>query len=151
MEVTTSDYMLASKDSDRFIRFLCVLLGTRFKTDYWTTIRLPWWRLARIYYPPRTLDPSGRDTLIAHEMHHVRQLKPWWGPWVSFILTFVAPLPVLFSGRWFLEREAYVQDIHAGHVKLDDTVDELWDGKVWCWPKPLMRRWFIARLAELPS
>lgn len=112
---------------------------------FWTTYRLPFC-IARICYPKFVNDPREHKDTIAHEMVHVRQFQGALGPLKMLLLATVFPLPVLFSGRWLIEREAYLNDIRAGRHTIDAAVDVLWRAYGYPWPKSLMRSWFKKKL-----
>jgi hypothetical protein len=82
-----------------------------------------------------------------HELIHVRQ-QCGFGLYWSALLYFLLPLPVLFSGRWFVEREAYLVDIVAGAKTVEQAVDILWRSYGYPWPKLLMRKWFDEQIAK---
>lgn len=106
----------------------------------WMTYRFPF-RAAVVTYPVGTSSPSRSPTL-KHEEHHVKQLGTWYGPLWLLLLATLLPLPVFFSGRWFIERRAYLGDINRGQLTADRAADILWSRYGMCWPKALMRRWF---------
>lgn len=117
----------------------------RFTRDFWTTYRVPF-GLPTITYPDRVKDPLRRPGTLDHELIHCQQFRPWYGPiWIA-LLAAVLPLPIIFSGRWFIERPAYLADIKAGRLTVDRAVEILWTGYVAPWPPALMRRWFRSRL-----
>ena len=93
-----------------------------------------------IYYP-EGLDPFQYPVVIEHELVHVKQWERL-GSLGFLLLYFILPLPLLFSGRWFLEREAYLKDIEAGELSANHVTYLLWSEYFFSWPKPLMRRWF---------
>ena len=110
-----------------------------FMTHWWTTIG------TTIYYPTSVADPDA-DSLAgmrAHEMIHVEQWRDH--PVCMVLLYLLFPLPVLFSGRWFIERSAYLLDILAGRYSVDRAVEDIWSSYLWPWPRLLMRRWFEAK------
>jgi hypothetical protein len=146
-ELAEHQVVLVSKGIDPLMRFLGIFLGKRFLTDFWTTYRLPGGR-PRICYPLGVKDPMSRWPVIAHELVHVRQFAPAHGPLAMLLLSTLFPLPAFFSGRWYIERRAYLRDVLAGHRTIDEAVDTLWRGYGWCWPKPLMRRWFEREVAR---
>src|SRR5690606_9052076 len=102
-------------------------------------------RFVRITYPDKISAPAESPTL-PHELVHARQFATWWGPWLLPLLAALLPLPTLLSGRWFIERHAYLQDIRAGRRTVEAAVQTLWRDYGWCWPRSLMRRWFEREL-----
>ncbi len=138
---------LVRKDRDLPMRLLGLLLGHRFREEFWTTYRLPFGR-PTITYPPKIRNPRIWEKLLRHELVHVEQFRPWWGPFLVALLVSVFPLPFLFSGRWLVERPAYLLDIKSGRMGVDEAVETLWNGYGWPWPRSWMRRWFLSRLGE---
>ncbi len=128
------------------MQVVALLLGDSFITDFWTTYRLPFQRYVTITYPPSVEHPQQHIGVVAHEMIHVRQFARFGAPLVIILLAGVLPLPLLFSGRWFIERSAYLEDIRARRMTIEHAVDVLWRRYGFAWPKALMRRWFRARL-----
>ncbi len=141
-ELDASGALLVSKRNSPVMQFLALFLGRQFMLGFWTTLRLPFQRRCRIYYPEGVTIPRWHWQVIDHELVHVEQFKPWWGPWAMILGAVLLPLPVLFSGRWFIERRAYLRDIKDGRRTVNGVVELLWSGYGWAWPKPLMRRWF---------
>lgn len=139
------------KDRDRTMRLLALVLGKSFINDFWTTYRLPFQRHVTITYPPAVTHPEARTDIVAHEMFHVRQFERPLAPVVMLLLAALVPLPTLFSGRWFIERRAYLHDIRTSRLTLERAVDILWSHYGYAWPKPLMRRWFKRQLASSRS
>lgn len=113
--------------------------------DYWTTYRVPG-RIGVITYPSHIKDPRKHPKILEHERVHVEQQRTAWGLFKSFWLVWLLPLPVLFSGRWFIERPAYLLDIRNGRHSLESAVSVLWGGYFYPWPRKLMRQWFIEQL-----
>lgn len=139
--------MIVNKGDSPLMRALALVLGRQFLTRFWTTWRLPFQRAVRIGYPAgMTRSDAAASTVVAHEMHHARQVWPWYGPLWVLPCAALLPLPVLFSGRWWIERGAYLDDIRDGRITTEQAVDVLWRAYGWCWPRPLMRRWFTAAL-----
>lgn len=138
-------YKLVPADRD-FLRWLLDPLAPM--ENFFLTYRLPWMKLARITYPPSIHNPEIRPE-IEHEKHHVAQFAPWWAPWLLPWLIVLLPLPFLFSGRWFVERGAYLDDIRAGRHSVESAVAALWESYGWAWPKPWMRAWFTEHLLEV--
>lgn len=96
--------------------------------------------------------PVGIDPMLpqwaqirAHELVHARQQRGF-GLLGCFLLYFFLPLPVFFSGRWFIEREAYLVDLRAGTRTIDQVVDTLWSQYFFPWPRSWMRDWFDRRV-----
>lgn len=117
-----------------------------FMRDFWTTYRMPFQKEVRITYPDGT-DPSKFPHIIEHEMYHAKNLSTAWGLFKMFWLVWAFPLPIIFSGRWFIERHAYLNDIKHGY-NLEAIVDSLWCNYGLAWPRPLMRRWFKKMLKK---
>ena len=139
--------VFVAKAQSPLMRLISVFLGDSFRARFWTTWRLPMQRYVRIGYPTTVQHPEMRSEMCRHELVHARDFARWWGPW-WMLACLVFPVPVLFSGRWFLERHAYLGDIKAGTRTIDDVVYGLWRGYGWPWPKFLMRRWFERELAR---
>ncbi len=119
-----------------------------FSTRWWTTIRFHF-QEGVIAYPYGTNPMADRYAPTReHELGHVRQQRGAWGLFKSFMLFFFVPLPVVFSGRWFIERGPYLQDILGGHKTIDYSVKVLWRSYLWVWPPPLMRKWFEAQVKK---
>jgi hypothetical protein len=142
------------KRDSRLMRFLAALMfwNRRFMSSYWTTIG------NTIYYPSGVSDLKDKRLAqtIGHEMMHVAQFERL-GMLTMFCLYVLFPLPILFSGRWFIEREPYLADlIAAGHkhgfpsarrdADIDAVVDTLWRGYLMPWPKRSMEFWFKKNL-----
>lgn len=114
---------------------------------FWTTWRHPF-GVPTIYYPSAITDPLVYQRIIQHELVHVEQQKPWWGPWWTLLCVTVFPLPVFFSGRWFIERDAYLDDIVTGRLTLEQAVRTLHASYGRPWPQKWMRSWFKSRMAD---
>lgn len=133
---------LVAKNESRLMRALGVFLGSSFIDEWWTTFRLPFAKHVCVYHPPDA-DPVGHWRIVDHELVHAADLRHWYGPWLFMLGAALLPLPVLFSGRWFIERHAYLRDIQQGRCSIEQAVDVLWWRYGFCWPRPLMRRWFV--------
>jgi hypothetical protein len=98
----------------------------------------------RVFYPTYIFDPLSdkyEDT-VRHELVHVRQWRKGWFKFVA--LYFIFPLPVLFSGRWFIEREAYLEQIKADPFINPSWISSvLWENYLCPWPKSWMTKWFL--------
>ncbi len=146
MPVKPIDFVLARervvvrhKNRSRLMRFLSFFLGYHFLTRAWTTVG------PRTIWAPshvRLDHLDAYESILRHELVHVRQVRRWFVLWhLSYLLL---PLPVLLAWfRWRWEREAFLVNLRAGDMGVDDIVDSLWHGYGWCWPRPLMRRWFL--------
>lgn len=141
------DVILVRKDQSWTMIVLSWFLGSSFMTKWWTTYRWPFCK-ARIAFPVTMTVAQAltHEGALEHELVHVGQFRPWWGPLRVFALEVLFPLPVLFSGRWFVERSAFLVDIKTGRRTVDQAVDKLWTGYFYPWPRSLMRRWFTRKL-----
>lgn len=119
-----------------------------FNIQWWTTVRFPFGK-PTIAYPRKVVNPMNHRVILEHEMIHVSQIRTAWGLFKTVCLYFFFPLPVLFSGRWFIERPAYLVDIKERRLTIDQAIDILWNGYLWVWPKTWMRRWFLTHLARM--
>jgi hypothetical protein len=121
--------------------------GDRFMKWFWTTYRLPFCK-GVIGYSTKCKNPMALylKWLRGHELVHAVDQRTAWGLFKSAVFLVLIPLPVLFSGRWFIERWAYLGDIKAGVHTVKEAVDQLWYDYFFPWPRSLMQRWFEARL-----
>jgi hypothetical protein len=143
------DVLLVSKAASFPMRCLGWFLGVPFMTRTWTTYRLPFQRCVRITYPEGTTSPNMRTDILNHELVHVEQFRTWWGPWLIPLAVTVFPLPLWFSGRWWVERYAYLEDIRANRCTVDRAVFLLWAYYLCPWPRTLMRAWFARKLVKV--
>lgn len=120
---------------------LAPLLGGReaFMRQWWTTLG------TTIYYPVDVEHPHDHP-MVEHEAVHALQFQRW--GWLALGLLYVLPLPVLLSGRWWIERPAYLVDILAGRRTPEQAADILWGSYLWPWPRPWMLRWFEKKVQE---
>ena len=118
--------------------------------DLYMTYRFPFQKAVRITYPKYITDINNPEcvNIIKHEMIHAEIFYKWWGPPVMIFLDILFPLPVLFSGRWFIERRAYLHDIHNGYRTVDSSVDALCKYYFFPWPKSKMRSWLNNNLKD---
>lgn len=118
--------------------------GRVFMERFWTTWkRVPWSAHVYILFPSRVRNPALHPATLVHEEYHVRQMRTTWG-WVKTVLLYtVLPLPVFLSGRWLVERGAFLIDIKAGAKTVDEAVDFLHRHYLRPWPRSWMRRWFL--------
>jgi len=145
---------LILKKKSRFMRFVGFFLGRSFMEDFWTTYRLPFQKKGTITYPDSN-DLSKYEEIpkwmwptLEHELIHIEDMKSGWGLFKMFWLVWLLPLPIIFSGRWFIERHAYLHNILNHGRSIEKSVDVLWSGYGWAWPKCLMRKWFNKKVAE---
>lgn len=153
MSPEPKDFVVRDKEADRLMRIchclLCLVGSDTFMLRA-TTYRLPFQRYVRICVPARFVDLKDHQKreILRHEHFHVRQFAPWYGPWLMLVLQFILPLPVFFSGRWFIERHAYLDEIRHGGLLRESAVRILWEQYGWPWPRILMRKWFDKKLVE---
>ncbi len=146
-----NDVKLVCKRDDALMRRIGLVWGS-WLTRWWTTYKLPWpWRdrRPRITYPVTVDNPFRHPVTLQHEMVHVGQMRGrgFLGMLWMLMLALLLPLPVLFSGRWLIEREAYLVELREGRLTVQEVVRRLWRGYAMAWPPFLMRRWFKRRLA----
>lgn len=132
------------KDQSATMRFVKLFLWGFDR--FWTTYRLPWQKVPTICYPKDVVRPMGHVSTLKHEQYHAEQFRPWWGPWFWIPMATIVPLPFLISGRWWLEREAYVISIKLGTFTINEASDALWFDYAWAIPRWWSRRWFKKRL-----
>lgn len=140
------DVDLVAKKDDTLSRVIGKVWPS-FMHIWWTTLRLPWWPRPRILYPTIVANPFTHPVILHHELVHVPQVRGGWRLLWSALLVSLLPLPIIFSGRWFLERRPYLVDLRNG-VSMDVVVDRLWWRYGLAWPRWLMRRWFRAHLDD---
>lgn len=141
---------LRSKSSSLFMRILGFFIPG-FMDRFWTTIRLPFDKRPTIYYPVFYSNiensPADRTSVLDHELVHVEDMRSSWGLFKMFWLVWALPLPIIFSGRWYIERQAYLVSIIKHGYTIDYVVNTLWSSYLFPWPKPIMRRWFEKQVA----
>lgn len=117
----------------------------RFMTVFWTTMRFPFQR-GFVAYPVGLTEAQAladnKRWIREHELIHKKQQEGWWGLTKSFFLYFIVPLPIFFSGRWFLERGPYLNDIKNKRRTPAEAAQVLWSSYAWPWPESWMREWF---------
>jgi len=114
--------------------------------ESWTTYRLLFQKRARITYPEYVRSPMEHLHILQHELIRAKDLMKWYGPVWMLLLATILPLPIYFSGRWFIERHAYLDDIKRGVRTVDSAVSTLWSAYGRPWPRSLMRQWFLKNL-----
>ena len=141
--ISKNDVVVIPKSESWLMRAIALFInGFEY---FWTTYRLPLCN-AVIAHPDRVTQPWAHKGAIEHEMFHVAQFAPWYGPFQMLLLATVFPLPVYWSGRWFIEREPYLNDIMKCRLSIDQAVDILWESYWKPWPKERMRKWFSDRI-----
>lgn len=130
------------------LRVLPAFRRGEFVTTWWTTYRLPWQSKPTIAYPTRVLDPMSLAYLHVrqHELVHADNMQTLISLAGMLMLYILVPLPVFFSGRWFIERYAYLGDIEAGMYTPEEAAGILWSNYAWPWPRQLMIGWFRSEL-----
>jgi len=136
----------------RVVGFVLKPFTPTFMTHFWTTFRIPFGKPI-ISYPLNVEDPTEERyaPVLQHEKIHSEDERSTWGLFKMFWLYFFLPLPVLFSGRWYVERYAYLHNMinHTDNgYTVERGVESLWNNYLWAWPKPLMRKWFNKKLEE---
>lgn len=129
----------------RIVGFLLTFVTPGFMKNFFTTVRLPFQKQPVIYFPVNR-NPMDYLDVSEHELIHADQQRTSWGLLKSFWLLWLFPLPIIFSGRWFIERHAFLLDIKAGRLTIEAAVYLLWRFYGLAWPPFLMRRWFNARM-----
>jgi hypothetical protein len=137
---------LVRKDKDGLMRTIG-FFSKNFMSNYWTTYRLPFCQPV-ISYPTTVENPEKYSVFLVHENAHVEQFRPWYGPFIVLFLYVLLPLPVMFSGRWFVERGPYLLDIKAGFRTPESAAATLWAGYFYPWPRSWMAKWFHDHLTK---
>ena len=138
-ELTVRGVRVRLKSDSWVMALIGKILGKWFMQRAWTTIG------PNTIWAPSSADLDNllkHEIVLRHELVHIKQARCWpcWFQ-LSYLLL---PMPFLFAwGRWRWEREAYLVNIEAGTHPIEDVVQLLWSKYAWCWPKPLMRRWFL--------
>lgn len=130
------------------MRLAALILGRGFMNNFWTTYRLPFQKVPTITYPPSVFEPLRFISTLDHEMVHVEDLRKPFAPIYMGLLVSIFPLPILLSGRWWIERKAYLQNIIHHGYDIEYVVDTLWHRYAWCWPRSLMRKWFYREFSR---
>lgn len=125
----------------KVVGWLLFFITPDFMARFFTTYRLPFQKRGTIAYPVG-YNPMDYPGVLKHELVHVGQQRTAWGLFKSFWYVWLIPLPFVFSGRWFLERDAYLLDIKSGRMTVEYAVSVLWKSYGLVWPPFLMRRWF---------
>lgn len=130
----------------RLVRFARFFGLNRFVDHRWITI------CNTIYYPDQSPNFNDEHSMIkwlslhlpyiAHEFVHVKQFERL-GLLRFALFYFVFPFPVLFSGKWFLEREAFLRDIYYFGATEKEISEILWKDYFYPWPKGWMKKWLI--------
>lgn len=136
---------IRSKAESKLMRFIAFFLGKEFMTSFWTTVS------AYTIWAPVTVDLTKLEprhfVTIEHELIHTQQAFDW--PFLWQLAYLLLPLPFGFAYvRWRSERVAYLMNLRAGTLTIDDVCDLLWRKYFWTWPRKWMRRWFEKQLRE---
>ena len=123
--------------------------GDKFMEEFATTYRLPFQSIVCCAYPGHwdVTDPFYED-LWAHEGVHAKDLSTAWGLFKMFWLVWLLPLPIVLSGRWYIERWAFLQDIERKRFTIEEGAEMLWRDYLFAWPRPWVIRWWKAQLAK---
>lgn len=114
----------------------------RFIQRYWTTFRLPFQKPTIAYAADDLAMVPHLEWLRQHELHHANDMRSTWGLFKMFWLVWLLPLPAYYSGRWFIERHAYLIDIRAGVKTPESSAEQLWNDYFYAWPKDKAIKWF---------
>lgn len=142
-ELATQGVVVRLKRDSHIMRFISFFLGASFLTSFWTTIS-----------PRKIWAPTGTNlrrlddyaTIIRHELCHARVWKRY--PLIAQFAYVFLPLPIgLAWFRWRFERAAYLIDIRAGRMTVDEVVQTLWQNYLFPWPRGAMRKSFQRALA----
>ena len=99
------------KTDSWLMRLIGWVVGQWFMDSFATTLRFPFCR-PTIYYPIGFPGPRFIPLwLLEHELHHVKQFAPWYGPFLMALL-FCYPY-----GRWRIERRAWLVDLRTERIK----------------------------------
>jgi hypothetical protein len=145
---------VAKRDSSlmRFLGFLLTWVTPQFMDQFWTTLG------STIYYPTSVINPRHEKyaTIVWHESIHVEQFYTY--SWFLMVCAYTFfPLPILFSGRWWIERGAYLVTLLCEikenpscniEARVDAIVEMLWSSYAWPWPKKWMKAWFLSQLKD---
>jgi hypothetical protein len=127
------------------LRILPSFRRGEFITTWWTTYRLPWQSRPTLAYPTRVLDPMSRAYFHtrSHELVHANDMRTFLQLVRMLFLYTLVPLPVFYSGRWIVERRAYLNDIETGVYTPTEAAEILWHNYAWPWPRQMMVDWFM--------
>lgn len=141
MSKEISTVLFRAKRSSLLMRTIGAV-APKFMTHYWTTF----WGV--IYYPTSVRRPMASEHryIAQHELVHLHQQRDLGGKILTILLYLIFPLPIFFSGRWFVERDAFLLDIKNGYRTVAESVDELHFNYIRPWPRSWMAKWFRERL-----
>jgi len=121
--------------------------GERFMNRFVTTYRLPFDPVPTIAIPANfNITHPKWWWLFEHEMVHANDMR---GPFQLFRMAFlvaIIPLPIILSGRWYIERDAFWNDIKWGIKSPERVAQMLWDDYFWAWPKKWVIQYYRQRL-----
>lgn len=153
VRLVRKDLLWPMRVANWLLRLFPTFRHGEFITTWWTTYRLPWQSKPIIAYPTRVLDPMSEAYLWvrSHELVHANNMRTSFQLVKMVLLYTLIPLPFLFSGRWFVERYAYLGDIIVGMYTPDEAADIIWSDYGWPWPRRWMIKWFHTRENEILS
>ena len=159
------------KSDSMFMKFLGLFLGRRFRQYFWTTLGTTVYVPSR-HDGDRDwgteLWVRRNRKVIEHEKVHVEQFRKY--GWLLMILLYIGPAPfflmliplfpplfivltlltiplstTLAWGRWFIEREAFLTQIH-NESGAKWAADLLWNDYFFTWPPLWSENWFMDRI-----
>jgi len=118
-----------------------------------SVLRFPGRSRPVIWVPDARLNQDGfvskYSGTLKHELVHCHQQSSWWGVTMTSLLVTVLPLPVFYSGRWWVERYAFLKDIERdkasgkyGKYTPEIAAQILHESYGRPWPVKKMIKWF---------
>ena len=131
------------KDKSVLMKLISIIIWplNREFMDFWTTIGIKWKQW--IFYPAKIEDPmvDRYAGVREHEGMHCAQFAKY-GLLLMGIAYTIFPLPFLWSGRWWIERGPYLNDIRNGRRSVESAADVLWKYYGYPYSKAKMIKWF---------
>ena len=139
------------KHESWLMRAIGWIVGDWFMLSFVTTLRFPF-RASCIYYPSaKYAEPEQiPEWLLAHELHHVWQFAPWYGP-PLLAWRFLTP-----GGRLKIERRPMLEDIRREARNCTEAAQMFRRRYRWPYPEswmPDLREmvgWFMTHLNDEP-
>lgn len=123
--------------------------GEIFMTEYATTYRKPWDKLPIFAVPDEwDLSDKRREGLWEHERVHADDMRTLWQLTKMFCLLLFFPMPIIFSGRWYIERYAKLVNMRRGELTPEKAADDLWGFYLWAWPRKMAIKWWKEQLEK---